>query len=310
MVATSSRIVHGAGVALRVFEHGPTGGPTLVLVHGYPDTSALWTPMVARLGVEHHVVTYDVRGAGRSEAPPGTDRYRLELLIADLRAVVDAVSPDAPVHLVGHDWGAIEGFAAVQDPVASVRIASFTAICAPGLDVVGDRIVRAWRSRRPTQLWRLARQLARSWYVLAFQAPLLPRVLWRGLLGRLWPRLRADLHGPGHPAPTLVDDAVTGVARYRANREPVRAGARVAPRLRVPVRVVAGAHDAYVTPWVFDHVAELGDDVRVEVVAGGHWLPRTHPELLAQRIATTVVDLTDATRRSSAPVAPARTPDG
>lgn len=63
------------------------------MVHRDPDTSALWTPMVARLAREHHVVTYDVRGAGRSESPPGTARDRLELLIADrVAATVGRVS--------------------------------------------------------------------------------------------------------------------------------------------------------------------------------------------------------------------------
>ena len=53
-----------------------------------------------------HVVAFDVRGMGASTAPGGARPYRLERLTTDLGAVIDAVSPGAPVHLVGHDWGA------------------------------------------------------------------------------------------------------------------------------------------------------------------------------------------------------------
>src|SRR5687767_11707346 len=101
------RWVTGAGVELAVDEGGTSGAPTLLLVHGYPDTSAVWADVAARLRDRYHVVTYDVRGAGASGAPEGRRGYTLDLLVADLAAVADAVSPHRPVHLVGHDWGSI-----------------------------------------------------------------------------------------------------------------------------------------------------------------------------------------------------------
>ena len=53
------------------------------------------------------------------------------------RAVVDAVSPERPVHLVGHDWGSIQAWAAVTDPSLGDRFASFTSMSGPSLDHVG-----------------------------------------------------------------------------------------------------------------------------------------------------------------------------
>lgn len=275
-----SRVITGAGVRLRVFEHGDPFGPTVVLVHGYPDTSAVWNAVVADLQADHHVVTYDVRGAGGSERPPGRERYAMPLLLADLGAVLDAVAPgERGLHLVGHDWGAIQSFAAAQDEPLAARLASVTAVSAPGLDVAAHRV----RSMGPRDLPGALRQLVRSWYVLSFQLPVLPAAVWHGGLGRAWPRRTAALGGPGYPAPTLVGDATAGVALYRANRpgpSPVR--------FHAPVRVLTGARDPFVTPWVFDRVTDLGDDVEVEVVDGEHWLPRTHPDLLAARVRATV----------------------
>lgn len=291
---TTCRTVLGAGIRLRVFEHRPShaaeGLPTVVLVHGYPDTSAVWTPVVARLARDHHVVTYDVRGAGGSERPATTAGYALPLLVADLAAVVDAVRPEGGVHLVGHDWGAIEGFAAVTDPAVAARLASFTALSAPGLDVAAHRIRSAFMEG-PSGWRGVARQTMRSWYIAAFQMPLLPRAVWTLGLARRWPHLQDGGTGPGHPARTLLADAVAGVGRYRSNRP---AGA--VSRLRIPTRVLVGSRDAFVTPWLFDRVGRLGDDVRVEVVEGGHWLPRSHPDLVAARVAATVSELSDASR--------------
>ena len=107
------RRVRGAGLSLFVTEYGERGRPTVVLVHGFPDTSAVWEPVADRLASDLHVVAYDVRGAGRSDATRERDGYALATLVDDLDAVLDQTSPDAPVHLVAHDWGSVQGWEAV-----------------------------------------------------------------------------------------------------------------------------------------------------------------------------------------------------
>src|SRR4051794_4794987 len=92
----TSRVVGAGGVELAVSERGDPRAPTIVLVHGYPDTSAVWHPVAELLASSCHVVTYDVRGAGASGIPATTAGYALEHLVTDLRAVIDATSPDRP----------------------------------------------------------------------------------------------------------------------------------------------------------------------------------------------------------------------
>ncbi|TMK80696.1 MAG: alpha/beta fold hydrolase, partial [Actinobacteria bacterium] len=92
MLAAERRVRSG-DVELAVREAGDPDRPTVVLVHGYPDTSARWLPVFERLEPRYHVVSYDVRGAGASSTPRGPNAYSLEHLVGDLGAVIDAVSP-------------------------------------------------------------------------------------------------------------------------------------------------------------------------------------------------------------------------
>lgn len=125
------------GVELAGVEWGDPAAPPLVLIHGASDTHRAWEQVAAILADEFRVITYDVRGHGRSGAPRALGAYRLDRLAEDLYAVIDTVSPDQPVHLAGHGWGAVQGWEAVLDPRASTRIASFTALSAPHLDHLG-----------------------------------------------------------------------------------------------------------------------------------------------------------------------------
>lgn len=77
------------GLELQVHEHGPAGAPTVVLVHGYPDDHAMWDPVVERLAPRHHVVAYDVRGAGTSGVPRAQPDL-VARLVAEQVAAVEA----------------------------------------------------------------------------------------------------------------------------------------------------------------------------------------------------------------------------
>ena len=127
-------MVDAGDVRLAVYVSGPRDAPPIVLVHGYPDSAAVWEPVRAQLDSRYRVISYDVRGAGASEAPVGRAAYRLERLAADLAAVADATCGAQPFHLVGHDWGSIQSWEAVTSAAFKGRIASFTSISGPSLD--------------------------------------------------------------------------------------------------------------------------------------------------------------------------------
>ncbi|MGH3715310.1 MAG: alpha/beta fold hydrolase [Micromonosporaceae bacterium] len=279
------RYVQGAQLRLAVYEQGDPAAPTVVLVHGYPDTHAMWESVVPRLAEAYHVVRYDVRGAGASDTPRATAAYRLEWLTRDLHAVIDAVSPDAPVHLVGHDWGAIQSWEPVTEPGAERRIASYTAIAGVCLDHVGHWIrerTDSWPGRR-----QLLRQLLHSWYVGAFHLPVAAPAVWRFGLARRWHRVLRRLEDvparPGHPAPTLAADASHGVRLYRANVLP----RLLHPRQRyahLPVQVIQPTGDHYLLPHFQEGLERWVPDLTLRLVDAKHWLPLIQPDTVADMV--------------------------
>lgn len=270
------RWVESGDVRLAVFEEGDPADPTVVLVHGYPDTHRVWDEVARRLRDRFHVVRYDVRGAGASTAPRGRHPYRLDRLTADLAAVLAAIGKPQ-VHLVGHDWGAIQGWAAVARPGIRERVASFTCFGGPGPGQFGH-FLRHGRRRE------VAAQLARSWYIGAFQLPVLPELAWRTVLPGIFERTLRVAEGleprPGHPADTLRDDASHGVQLYRANSLTARGD----PCVDVPVQLIECLRDPFVTPALLRAQARGVARLWRRTADAGHWAQRGAPDLIARMI--------------------------
>lgn len=77
-------------------------GPPIVLVHGLGSSTALWKEVDGDLARDFRVIAYDLRGAGRTGAPPGP--YTFEQLVGDLLGLIEALDL-GPVSLVGHSLG-------------------------------------------------------------------------------------------------------------------------------------------------------------------------------------------------------------
>ena len=308
-----SRIDTG-DVKLAVTQRGDPAHPTVVLVHGYPDTQAVWDELAGLLADRFHVVSYDVRGAGASTAPNSTAGYAFPLLTGDLEAVIRAVSPDRPVHLVGHDWGSLQCWEAVSTPRLAGRVASFTSMCGPSIDQAA-----AWLRRRalrgPRGVADLAHQLARSWYIGFFQLPGLPEMAWRGGLGRRWgSRIAAEGTSPrpGHPAGTITQDGINGLSLYRANM--MRRTSRPRPaKVDVPVQVIIASGDRYIAEQTQLSARGYASRLWLRRVRAPHWIQRTHAAQLAGWIAefTAHADGEPASRElERADASPGRQPFG
>ena len=257
------------GVRLAVHESGNPDGPVVVAVHGYPDNHAVWDGVAAELGGEFRVVTYDVRGAGASEKPTGRSAYRIARLGDDLAAVLDAVSPDTPVHLLAHDWGSMQLWAPLSESRFAGRVATFTSISGPSLDHVG-----AWLRDRH-HLGASLRQLLASTYMLAFQVPRLPEaVLRRAPIERV----------TGHTFVRSEADKTFGINLYRANVLGRVCRPRP-PRLSVPVLVLAPVDDPYsLLRTAIEAPVPYVEDLTVEQVPGGHWVITEDPRMVADRV--------------------------
>jgi pimeloyl-ACP methyl ester carboxylesterase len=85
-------------------EWGEADSPLLVMLHGWMDVSASFQFVVDALEHEWRVVAPDLRGFGESQWNTG-DCYWFPDYLADLDALLDQLSPVAPVDLVGHSMG-------------------------------------------------------------------------------------------------------------------------------------------------------------------------------------------------------------
>ncbi|MFI1254732.1 SDR family oxidoreductase [Streptomyces netropsis] len=303
------RWVRTGGVELCVVELGDAARPTVVLVHGYPDSKEVWAEVAGRLRDRFHVVLYDVRGHGRSTAPqPLRGGFTLEKLTDDFLAVADAVSPDAPVHLVGHDWGSVQGWEFVTVPRTEGRVASFTTISGPSLDHFGhwinDRVARP----TPRRVAQLLGQGTRSWYVGALHTPALPEALWRGPLGKRWPKMVARLEKlPSGPYPTasLPNDAAHGAWLYRDNVLPRMRHPRADAFAHVPVQLITPTGDAYLSERLYDDLERWAPRLVRHTLAAKHWVPRTRPDQVSSWIAEFVTAQEEgAPARRPAPTGP------
>ena len=270
------------GVDLAVRTWSSDKSPTVVLVHGYPDANHVWEKVAERLSRDFKVVAYDVRGAGNSSIPKGRAAYKLRQLRDDLHAVMDAVCPNEKVHLVGHDWGSIQTWESVTDPGAEQRIASYTTLSGPCLDHVGQWMKARLREQK---VGTVLNQLAHSWYIGAFQLPVLAPTLWKVGLAKAWPQLlrrSENLHS--ETSATQQQDGIHGIELYRANMRP----ALLKPRERytkVPVQLIVAREDNYVRPAMLEDLHLWTDRLWRRELDCGHWGPLLqHPDVTARWI--------------------------
>jgi pimeloyl-ACP methyl ester carboxylesterase len=256
-----------------------TGRPArapVVLVHGWPQHWWAWRKVIPALAESHEVFAVDLRGFGWSDAPRST--YAKEELAGDLVALLDALELER-VRLAGHDWGGFVGFLACLR--APERISSYLALS----------IVHPWSSL-PLSL----RGLARASYQLLLAAPgagaLVQRrtpfvdlVMRKGGPG-VWTAEEREVYAERFREPARAEAASR---MYRAfvtrERAAIDAGAYAGRRLTVPARLLVGRGDPVVTPERVAGAEDHADDLTVEWIDGGHWLPEERPELVAERIA-------------------------
>jgi pimeloyl-ACP methyl ester carboxylesterase len=175
-------LVDNGDVTIRVEVTGE--GPVVLCVHGWPELAHSWRHQVAHFSARgHRVAAMDVRGYGGSSTPPEVERYTLRELAGDVAAVAAALD-DAPIVLVGHDWGApIVWNAAIRYPDRVRAVAGLSVPHTPPM---------------PLSLIDLFDQLYadRFFYMLYFQQPGVPEAAFaadmRAALKRVYFALSGD----------------------------------------------------------------------------------------------------------------------
>lgn len=267
-------------------ETGAPDAPLVLCLHGFPDHPPSFVPMMERLSAAgYRCVAPWMRGYVPSVA---RGPYTPEQLGADAVAMADALSPERPIFVVGHDWGAVAAYMGVMQAPERFRAAVSMAVPHPGPFLLN--------------LKDNPRQVQRSWYMLFFQLPRVPeRALRRGnfaLIDKLWrdwsPGYRLTVDQRAQLVECLEQSMPAPIMYYRAFFQPVPvAVARVrrllaAEPIRVPTLHLHGTDDGCIGP-------ELGagqerfhaGPLAVEQISGtGHFLQLEAPARVADRIAS------------------------
>jgi len=236
---------------LHVEHHGTPDGPSVVLVHGAPDRSSAFRPVLGPLD-DLHLVTYDRRGWGRSVAagpPTGMAEHAEDLL------AVAATLP-GPVVIVAHSYGAH-----VTMLAATVNPSAFAAV---GLWEPPLQYEPWWRSILERQgVDRFGGTDA------AAQIELAHRVILGDDVWEAWPaevREARRAEGPAYQ----VDMASLLEAPYAY------------ADVKVPATVGGGSKSSSssrkIAPWLLERLP----DAEPHIIEGvGHFANRTHPEAFA-----------------------------
>ncbi|MGO4387315.1 alpha/beta fold hydrolase [Microvirga sp. 2YAF29] len=101
----------------RIFARSKGDGPPVVLLHGFPQTHAMWHRIAPTLAQTHRVVCMDMRGYGWSTAPKGDAKHETYSKRAMAKDVIRVMEALGHVHfaVVGHDRGARVGYRLALD---------------------------------------------------------------------------------------------------------------------------------------------------------------------------------------------------
>jgi pimeloyl-ACP methyl ester carboxylesterase len=238
-------------------------GPTVLLLHGFPDTHIVWRKQVGVLAAAgFRVLAPDLRGYGRSDAPGGIYDYTLEKLRADVLGLLDALKIQKAT-LVGHDWGALIGWQLAA--LAPQRV---------------ERLV-ALSTGHPSAIARSGLlQHLRMTYVLGF---ILPGIAEHTLKAGDWFMLRQFTGEPGQADHWKRDLSPPG--RLSAALNYYRANLGLAlphgyPRIKVPVMGIWSEHDpALGEKQMRDSAHYVDAEFRFERIRDAdHWLQLTASE--------------------------------
>ncbi len=266
------------GIRLHAKACGPAGAPVLLFVHGFPECWYTWHRQLAAFSADHRCVAIDLRGFNLSSQPTDVRAYKPALLVADLRAVIQALG--SPVHaVIAHDWGgAVAWSLAAQHPAL---LANLVILNAPHTITFANALAHD------------AQQQDAGAYMNVLRLPGSERILakddfaWlRELLGALTDdELNAYracwAHGltggcnyyrasPLHPD---TPDAPGHMAAVAAMLDPADF------HVNVRTQVIWGTGDAALRPVLLEGLEQHVSDLRIHRIEGAdHWVTRHHAE--------------------------------
>jgi pimeloyl-ACP methyl ester carboxylesterase len=243
---------------------GPADGTGVILLHGFPETAAMWEPLVEALGAAgYRAIAFDQRGYSPGARPEELQAYDPSRIAEDVFDVAAAAGFDR-FHLVGHDWGCVIGWKIVLERPERIRSWSALSIPLPGsLDRGGELPA----------------------YVRFFQMPWLPEAFFgfggRAMLHRrVLPEEMSDEQRNDYEAVFSEPGALrAGFNWYRAMGRAFQTSLPSDRSVTTPTLFLWGSSDFFVTPDVLDAMAgHMKGPYEARGFPASHWLIEERPD--------------------------------
>jgi pimeloyl-ACP methyl ester carboxylesterase len=261
------------GLEFDVLDQGPLAGPIVLLLHGFPERAASWSAVMDELNeAGFRTIAPDQRGYSPGARPKRRRDYRVGALVDDVVALIDTIG--APVHLVGHDWGAnIAWVTAGRRPDLMLSLTAFS-VPHPGSFMTA---------------LLTSRQILHSWYFAFFQLPILPEK-WMTRPGqraeKWYERSGMNADDLERTRTDIVDYGALPYAVTWYRGLPFSNPGIGRLRITVPTSMVWSDGDTFIGRSAVERAQQYVDArYTLTVLAGvSHWIPTQAPTAAAQAI--------------------------
>jgi pimeloyl-ACP methyl ester carboxylesterase len=270
-------IIETNGIKLHTAIAGPEDGPLVILLHGFPEFWYGWRNQIDTLvKAGYRVVIPDQRGYNLSEKPLEIREYTIDHLRDDITGLIDYLGYKK-ANIIGHDWGGIVAW----------HLASTKPDYVEKLTVINSPHPAVFKST----IFKIPMQLLRSMYIMFFQIPKLPETL---LSQSDYDSVKKVLRQTSLPDTfTDKDLSVYVNARQQPNalttmlnwyRAMTRTPLVKPSIIQIPVQVLWGQKDAFLSSQLAKDSAALCDDAELIMIDGTHWVHLEKSELVNSMI--------------------------
>ncbi|OPX13347.1 hypothetical protein B1790_01090 [Mycobacterium sp. AT1] len=285
------RIVDTGEVHIRALVSGGSDKmPSVVLLHGYPQTSAAWHAVAPVLAQKYRVVCVDLRGYGQSSKPlglPNHENYSKRAMANDVVAVMNEIG-DETFSVVGHDRGARVAHRLAQDHPHRVSALCLIDI-APTVEVfervnaaIANGYFHWWFLSQPAGLPEsLLRTAPHDWVTNLLTG--FGRTSLRGFARDALAEYQSTFADPACIHSTCEDYRASATIDLHDDRQARSAGVRVT----CPTHLIWGKRGLMKREFVVDEVwaPYIDGSFTVEELDAGHFIPDESPDLLTASLA-------------------------
>lgn len=282
----SKSFIETNGIKLHVLTDGPENGPSVILLHGFPEFHYGWRKQIpALIEAGFRVIVPDQRGYNLSEKPQGVSAYDVDTLAKDVIGLLDHFGIEK-TFLAGHDWGAVVAWTlALKYPERIQKLAI--------LNVPHPNVMMRF-------LLENAEQRKKSWYIFFFQIPFLVEWILRKDHFRNMARMLA---GSGRKSTFSADDlseykkawaqpgALTGMLNWyraifrRSVKYAFQRKSIPARRVNVPTLMLWGKRDVALShEMVNPSIALCDEGTAVLFDKATHWVQHDEADEVNKRL--------------------------